>query len=55
MSEGLSPTEVGREVGEHAKHTAGVVDRHQRLIVIGEAVLLSIVTCLLYTSDAADE
>lgn len=44
MTEGLSPTEVGKEIGEHAKHSEGVVDHQQRLIVIGEAILLSIVT-----------
>ena len=45
MSEGLSPTEVGAEIGEHAKHAAEqLADRHQRLIAIAEAILLSIVT-----------
>lgn len=46
MPEGLSATEVGNKIGEHAKH----VDEHRgasghdRLISIAEAVLLSIVT-----------
>jgi len=45
MSEGLSPIEVGKEVGQHAKHSAEqLADRHQRLIAIAEAVLLSVVT-----------
>ena len=45
MSEGLSATEVGKEIGAHAKHTGGH-GRHDRAIAIGEAVLLSIVTIL---------
>ena len=46
MPEGLSATEVGKEIGEHAKHTRehGEGRRHDRLISITEAVLLSIVT-----------
>jgi hypothetical protein len=48
MPEGLSATEVGKEIGEHAKHTAhgaeGTTGRHVQLISIMEAVLLSIVT-----------
>ena len=46
MPEGLSATEVGKEIGEHAKHANGHTEksRHDRLISIAEAVLLSIVT-----------
>ncbi len=46
MAEGLSPTEVGKELAEHAKHAAehGGKSRHDRRISIIEAVLLSIVT-----------
>ena len=47
MAEGLSSTEVGKEIHEHAAHsTAHAVgrERHDRLISIVEAVLLSIVT-----------
>ena len=46
MPEGLSPTEVGKEIGEHAKHAAehGGGGSHDRRISIAEAVLLSIVT-----------
>jgi hypothetical protein len=45
VHEGLSATEVGREVGEHVKHAGD--ERHpDRLISISEAVLLSIVTIL---------
>lgn len=43
MPEGLSATEVGKEIGEHAKHTGGH-GGHERVIAVGEALLLSIVT-----------
>ena len=43
MPEGFSATEVGKEIGEHA-HKHGHVQRHERLISIVEAVLLSVVT-----------
>ena len=46
MPEGLSATEVGKEIAEHAKHTrghGGSRDR-DRLISVAEALLLSIVT-----------
>jgi hypothetical protein len=49
MPEGLSPIEVGKELHEHAKQphehassTSG--DRHSRMVQIGEALLLSLVT-----------
>ena len=46
MPEGLSPTEVGKEISEHARHAQehGGGGRHDRLISIAEAVLLSVVT-----------
>ena len=46
LPEGFSATEVGKEIGEHAKHTRGHGEghRHDRLISITEALLLSIVT-----------
>ena len=44
MPEGLSPTEVGKEIGEHAAHHGRAHTRRDELISIGEAVLLSIVT-----------
>lgn len=44
MPEGLSPTEVGKEIGEHAAHHGAARTRRDELISIGEAVLLSIVT-----------
>ena len=43
MAEGLSASEVGKEIGEHA-HEHGV--RHGRAIPIAEALLLSIVAIL---------
>ena len=43
MPEGLSATDVGKEISQHAKH-AGGQDRRDRTLSIGEAVLLSIVT-----------
>lgn len=45
VPEGLSPTEVGKEIGAHAKHSgAGEGSgKHTRAIVIMEAVLLSVV------------
>jgi hypothetical protein len=42
MAEGLSATEVGKEIGEHAHHH-GV---HDRVISIIEAALLSVVTII---------
>jgi hypothetical protein len=47
MPEGLSPSEVGKEIHEHAEHLAEFgereLHRHDRLISIAEAVLLAIV------------
>ena len=40
MPEGLSSSEVGKEISEHAERTG---ERHDRLIPIVEAVLLSVV------------
>jgi len=45
MPEGLSATEVGKEIGEHAEHHRNpTLHKHDRLISIAEAVLLSLVT-----------
>jgi hypothetical protein len=46
VPEGLSATEVGKELGEHAKHSGEHADHtgRNRLISIAEAVLLSLVT-----------
>jgi hypothetical protein len=43
MAEGLSATEVGKEIGGHAAHAHSEGDRRDRLISIAEALLLSIV------------
>src|SRR5437762_1319337 len=44
VPEGLSSTEVAKELGEHAERHQEHRHRHDRLISIAEAVLLSIVT-----------
>jgi hypothetical protein len=48
VPEGLSATEVGKEIGSHAQHAAAhgeqLIHRHDRLLTIVEAVLLSVVT-----------
>jgi hypothetical protein len=46
VSEGLSATEVGKEVAEHAKHGRGhhATERRDWIVSIVEAVLLSLVT-----------
>ena len=46
MPEGLSPIEVGKEIGEHADHGSehGGDGRSARLISVLGALLLSIVT-----------
>ena len=56
MAEGLSPSEVGKEIAHHkaeaeAEHAGGQPagtehNRHHRLISIGEAIVLSIVALL---------
>ena len=52
MTEGLSASEVGKEIGEHAKH-AGAHEQRDRLISIIEAVLLSVVALLAAWSGYA--
>ncbi len=46
MPEGLSAVEVGKEIEQHAKHAPAhaVGNRGDRIVSIGEALLLSIVT-----------
>ena len=44
VPEGLSSTEVAKELGEHAERHQEHRHRHDRLISIAEAILLSIVT-----------
>jgi hypothetical protein len=50
VPEALSPAEVGKEIAEHHAHTA---DHHDRVIVIFEAVLLSVVALLAAWSGFA--
>src|SRR5580765_8940493 len=52
MAEGLSASEVGKEISEHAKH-AGPHERRDRLISITEALLLSVVALLAAWSGYA--
>jgi hypothetical protein len=53
MAEGLSPSEVGKEIAHHkaeveaeAEHAPAEHDRRHRMISIGEAIVLSIVALL---------
>ena len=52
MPEGLSASEVGKEISEHAKH-ADAHERRDQLISITEAVLLSLVALLAAWSGYA--
>jgi len=55
MAEGLTPAEVGKEIGEHGKHDAGDAehDRRARTLSIIEALLLSLVAVLAAFSGYA--
>ncbi len=53
MPEGLSPSEVGKEIGEHAEHTAPPAHRHERTLSIVEALMLSLVAVLAAYSGYA--
>ena len=56
MPEGLSAAEAGKEIGEHHKETepeARAVNRHDRLLSITEALLLSVVAVLAAFSGFA--
>jgi len=55
MAEGLSAVEVGKEIGEHAKHSGddSGADRRDRLLSIVEALLLSLVAVLAAYSGYA--
>ena len=54
MPEGLSPSEVGKEIGHHAEHGEEPHDRHRdRALSIIEAVLLSLVAVLAAYSGYA--
>jgi hypothetical protein len=52
MPEGLSASEVGKEIGEHARH-ADPHERRDQLVSITEAVLLSVVALLAAWSGYA--
>jgi hypothetical protein len=51
MAEGLTATEVGKEIADHAKHAEH--DRRDRLLSITEAALLSVVAVLAAWSGFA--
>jgi len=55
VAEGLSPVEVGKEIGEHGKHSAHAAaeDRRDRLLSVAEALLLSLVAVLAAYSGFA--
>jgi hypothetical protein len=56
VAEGLSATEVGKEIGEHNKHAADHTDagdRRDRLLSVIEALLLSLVAVLAAYSGYA--
>lgn len=55
MAEGLSATEVGKEIGEHKKHPAHgeTQDRRERVLSVTEALLLSLVAVLAAYSGYA--
>ena len=54
MPEGLSASEVGKEIGDHSRHAHKTSDhRHDRLLSITEATLLSLVAVLAAYSGYA--
>jgi hypothetical protein len=54
MPEGLSPAEVGKEIGEHRKHADGnEKEDRTRVLIIIEAVLLAVVALLAAWSGYA--
>jgi hypothetical protein len=55
VAEGLSATEVGKEIGEHKKHAehTDAEDRRDRLLSVTEALLLSLVAVLAAYSGYA--
>jgi hypothetical protein len=54
MPEGMSADEVGKEIAHHAKHSGEEErDRHDRILSIAEAVLLSIVALMAAWSGYA--
>lgn len=54
MGEGLSASEVGKEIAEHRRHHAdGPADRRERAITVVEAVVLAVVAVLAAWSGYA--
>ncbi|HTZ06617.1 MAG TPA: hypothetical protein VMB53_12835 [Gaiellaceae bacterium] len=55
MPEGLSASEVGKEIGEHAHHAGAVhpMDKRDRIITISEAVVLAAVAIIAAWSGFA--
>jgi hypothetical protein len=55
VAEGLSASEVGKEIGEHKEHAAhdGAQDRRDRILSVTEALLLSLVAVLAAYSGYA--
>jgi len=53
MPEGLSATEVGKEIAEHREHTTDDHSRRDRYVSIAEAVLLSLVAIMAAWSGYA--
>jgi hypothetical protein len=53
VAEGLTPSEVGKEIGEHRKHAGDHEDRRDRLVTITEAVLLAVVAVIAAYSGFA--
>jgi hypothetical protein len=55
VPEGMSPEEVGKEIAHHAKHSGGGEERnrHDRILSISEAVLLSVVAVIAAWSGYA--
>lgn len=54
MPEGMAPEEVGKEIAHHAEHSGREErDRHDRILSIAEAVLLSVVALMAAWSGYA--
>jgi hypothetical protein len=54
VPEGMAPEEVGKEIAHHAEHSGrGERDRHDRILSIAEAVLLSVVALMAAWSGYA--
>jgi len=53
VGEGLSASEVGKEIAEHGRHASSGHDRRDRLLSIAEAVLLSVVAVIAAYSGFA--